>query len=129
MSMDRGIVTPTARTTGVLPLVPAACCAPLAAPSISDAAAGATASVMKALGDPTRVRMVNLLANAGGPVCVCDITAAVGLSQPTVSFHLKKLTATGLLRREQRGVWAYYELDRAALRKLSGIFDAKARTS
>ena len=86
-----------------------------------------TATVFKALADPARVRIVNLLANSSEAVCVCDITEAVGLSQPTVSFHLKKLVSSGLLQREQRGVWAYYVLDRSALRRLGRIFGAKER--
>jgi ArsR family transcriptional regulator len=113
--------------TKALGVVPAACCAPLAVAGISDDDAQTTAAVLKALADPNRVRIVNLLATAPEPVCVCDITSVIGLSQPTISFHLKKLTATGLLKREQRGVWAYYELDRAILRQLSAIFDTKGR--
>lgn len=101
------------------------CCSPLRAPSMTEADAQATASVFKALSDPHRVRIVNLLANDRDPVCVCDITSAIGLSQPTTSFHLKKLTDAGLLRREQRGVWAYYSLDRAALRRLAAVTSSK----
>ncbi|MGH2658420.1 MAG: ArsR/SmtB family transcription factor [Actinomycetota bacterium] len=101
---------------------PAACCMPLAATGMSKEEAETTARVFKALADPHRVRIVNLLANAEGPVCVCDITPQLGLSQPTVSFHLKKLVAAGLLRRAQRGVWAYYSIDREALGRLATIF-------
>jgi ArsR family transcriptional regulator len=89
---------------------------------MSDPEAATTASVFKALADPHRVRIVNLLANAPGPVCVCDLTPTVGLSQPTVSFHLKKLVDAGLLRRERRGVWAYYSIDRPALARLGTVF-------
>jgi ArsR family transcriptional regulator len=101
---------------------PAECCAPLAAAGMSGEDAATTAQVFKALADPNRVRIVNLLANAGGPVCVCDLTPQLGLSQPTVSFHLKKLATAGLLRREQRGVWAYYSIDRSALDRLATVF-------
>ena len=101
---------------------PAACCMPLAATGMSKEEAETTARVFKALADPHRVRIVNLLANAEGPVCVCDITPQLGLSQPTVSFHLKKLVAAGLLGREQRGVWAYYSIDREVLGRLATIF-------
>jgi ArsR family transcriptional regulator len=101
---------------------PAECCAPLAAVGMSGEEAATTAQVFKALADPNRVRIVNLLANAGGPVCVCDLTPQLGLSQPTVSFHLKKLATAGLLRREQRGVWAYYSIDRSALDRLATVF-------
>jgi ArsR family transcriptional regulator len=81
-----------------------------------------TATLFKALSDPHRVRIVNLLATNPDPVCVCDITDSFGLTQSTVSFHLKKLVQAGLLDREQRGVWAYYSLNRTAIRSLSGIF-------
>lgn len=112
---DGGVVTQTSLELPVL------CCAPLAASSVSDAEAEATAQLFKALADPHRVRIVNLLVNAGEPVCVCDITETVGLSQPTISFHLKKLVASGLLQREKRGTWAYYSLDPAALDRLTNV--------
>jgi ArsR family transcriptional regulator len=107
-----------------LPLTqrPAECCAPLTAAGMSGEDAATTAQVFKALADPNRVRIVNLLANADGPACVCDLTPQLGLSQPTVSFHLKKLATAGLLRREQRGVWAYYSIDRSALDRLATVF-------
>jgi ArsR family transcriptional regulator len=101
---------------------PAECCAPLAAEGMSGEDAATTARVFKALADPNRVRIVNLLATAEGPACVCDLTPQLGLSQPTVSFHLKKLATAGLLHREQRGVWAYYSIDRSALDRLATVF-------
>jgi ArsR family transcriptional regulator len=103
------------------PAPPAACCAPLTAPALSADEAAATASLFRALADPHRVRIVNLLANSPQAVCVCDLTPTLGLSQPTVSHHLKKLTDAGLLRREQRGTWAYYSLDPEAMRRLAAI--------
>ena len=111
------------RELTVLEQAPAACCAPLAAGSMSERDAETTASVFKALADPGRVRIVNLLANAPGPVCVCDLTAELGLSQPTVSFHLKKLVQAGLLEREQRGSWAYYSVNEGALGRLATVFE------
>lgn len=105
------------------PPPPAACCLPLGAPTLSEEEARATADVFKALGDPHRVRIVNLLAATGEPVCVCDLTPALGISQPTVSHHLKKLLTAGLIRREQRGTWSYYSLDRGALARLAVIAD------
>lgn len=102
---------------------PVACCAPVAGPDITAEEAQALASVFKALADPHRVRIVNLLANAEEPVCVCEFMPQLGLSQGTVSFHLKKLLAAGLLEREERGTWAYYALDRDALSRLGGVFD------
>ena len=100
---------------------PAACCSSLGATAMSEQDAEATAAVFKALSDPARVRIMNLLANADEPVCVCDITPELGLSQPTVSFHLKKLHDAGLLDREKRGVWVYYALNRAAAARLSSV--------
>lgn len=108
---------------------PVACCAPLVSRSMTTGEAEATSSLFKALADPHRVRIVNLIANAVGPVCVCDITAEVGLSQPTVSFHLKKLFAAGLLEREERGVWAYYSINRPALHRLGMVFETSGEES
>jgi ArsR family transcriptional regulator, arsenate/arsenite/antimonite-responsive transcriptional repressor len=92
--------------TRPLPLVDggttAVCCVPLAAASMNDAEARATATLFRALADPARVRIVNLLATATEPVCVCDLTPHLGLSQPTVSHHLKKLADAGFLDRRQR---------------------------
>jgi ArsR family transcriptional regulator len=102
-----------------------ACCAPLGAPALDDEEALATAELFKALGDPARVRIVNLLATAAGPVCACDLYEPLGLSQPTVSHHLKKLTDAGLLEREQRGKWAYFSLKRDAVEKLAAVADLK----
>ena len=75
--------------------------------------------LFKALADPARVRIVNMLATAGEPVCACNLIEPLGLSQPTVSHHLKKLVDVGLLDREQRGKWAYFSLKRDARRRSS----------
>ncbi len=101
------------------------CCAPLAAPVLSDEEAEATAELFRALADPARVRIVNVLATAGEPVCACNLYGPVGLTQPTVSHHLKKLVEVGLLEREQRGKWAYFSLKREAVEKLAAIADLK----
>jgi len=106
-------------------LAPIACCAPLAAPAISAGEAAATADIFRALGDPNRVRIVNLLATSSGPVCACELYEPLGLAQPTVSHHLKKLTDAGLLEREQRGKWAYFSLKRDAVEKLAAVADLK----
>ena len=106
-------------------LNPITCCAPLAAPALSDAEAEATAALFGALADPARVRIVNLLATSDGPVCVCELTEPLGLSQPTVSHHLKKLVDSGLLEREQHGRWAYFTLREEAAERLSGLADLK----
>ena len=104
---------------------PAACCAPLATPSMSDSQAATTARVFKALADPHRVQILNLLANSRGPVCVCEITEHVELAQPTTSFHLKKLVAAGLLERRRQGTWAYYSIRHEVLRDLKKVFETK----
>jgi ArsR family transcriptional regulator len=101
------------------------CCAPLAASTLSDEEAEATAELFKALGDPARVRIVNTLATASEPVCVCNMIEPLGLSQPTVSHHLRKLLDAGLVEREQRGKWAYFSLKRDAVEKLAVVADMK----
>jgi ArsR family transcriptional regulator len=118
-------MTTTATTP---PTAEVACCAPLGALSLSDDQAEATARLFKALADPHRVKIVNLLATSPNPVCVCKFTGPLGLSQPTVSHHLKKLVQAGLLQREQRGTWAYYSLDRDALGRLAAIADLQGGT-
>ena len=102
---------------------PAEACVPIDRPWMSDEQAEATADVFKALSDPARVRVVNLLANSPEPLCVCHLTEPLGLSQATVSFHMKKLMDAGLLERAQRGVWAYYSLREGAWRRLSAILN------
>jgi ArsR family transcriptional regulator len=102
-----------------------ACCAPLAAPVLDEEEAVATAELFKALGDPARVRIVNVLATTDAPVCVCELIEPLGLAQPTVSHHLKKLLDAGLLEREQRGKWAYFSLRRDAVEKLAAVADLK----
>src|SRR3989442_6711442 len=86
---------------------PATCSMPVAAKEITPGQADTLAALFKALDDPHRVRIVNLLANAEGPVCVCDFMPQLGLAQPTVSFHLTKLHRFGLIDPEKRGTWAY----------------------
>jgi ArsR family transcriptional regulator, arsenate/arsenite/antimonite-responsive transcriptional repressor len=102
-----------------------ACCAPLGAPALDEEEAVATAELFKTLGDPARVRIVNLLATSSEPVCACELYEPLGLSQPTVSHHLKRLTDAGLLGREQRGKWAYFSLKRDAVEKLAVVADLK----
>lgn len=88
-----------------------ACCSPLTAGVLDLESAQRLARVFKALGDPTRVRLVSLIAAAdGAEACICDLTDPVGLSQPTVSHHMRLLAEAGLVTREQRGKWAYFRL-------------------
>jgi ArsR family transcriptional regulator len=99
------------------------CCAPLGAGTLSDDEVAATTKLFKALADPHRLRIVNLLATSPDPVCVCELTGPLGLGQPTVSHHLKRLVEAGLLEREQRGIWAYHSLNRDALARLAAAVD------
>lgn len=104
------------------------CCAPLAATGLTDDEAEATARLFKALGDPARVRILNMLLYSDEPVCVCDFMPATGLAQPTVSFHLRKLLEAGLIRREERGTWAYYSVDGEAMDRLRHVVDVRKGT-
>lgn len=106
-------------------LEPVACCAPLAATTLSEGEAVATAALFRALADPARVRIVNLLATSGEPICACNLNEPLGLAQPTVSHHLKKLVDAGLIEREQRGKWAYFSLKGDAVEKLAAVADLK----
>lgn len=100
----------------------AACCAPLTSAPVGAADAEAVARTFKALGDPTRVRLISIVAaSENQEACVCDLTEPVGLSQPTVSHHLKILMDAGLLTRSKRGTWAYYALVPGALDRLSKL--------
>jgi ArsR family transcriptional regulator len=106
-------------------LEPVVRCVPLGAASLSDDDARATAELFRALADPARVKIVNLIVRAGEPVCACVFNESLGLAQPTVSHHLKKLTEAGLLEREQRGKWAYFSLRPDAAANLAAVADVK----
>ena len=110
-----------------LPLI--SCCAPLSAPTLSDEEAESTAAVYRALADPARVKIVNLLATSGEAVCACEFEPALGLSQATVSHHLRKLTDAGLLQRERRGKWAYFSINREAMARVADLADLEAKCS
>jgi len=117
-------------TTLITELEPATqCCAPLMGDGLSVEEASATAGLFKALADPTRVRIVNLLAGSPEPVCLCDINSSFDLSQPTLSHHLKKLVSAGLLTREQRGTWAFYSINEETLRRLGDVVGRKEMAS
>jgi ArsR family transcriptional regulator len=93
-----------------------ACCSPLTGGVLDAESAGRLARMFKALGDPTRVRLISMIAATdGGEACICDLTAPVGLSQGTVSHHMKILADAGLVSREQRGKWAFYRVDPSTL--------------
>ena len=104
-------------------LDPVACCAPLSAPALSTDEAAATASVFAALGNPARVRLVNLLAASPEPVCLCHLVEPIGLAQATVSEHLKKLVEAGLLLREERGKWSYFAINAEAFERVAAVAD------
>ena len=85
------------------------CCLPVA-PPLPEERAGGLAGVFRALGDPTRVQMLRMLADAAGPICVCDFTAAFAQSQPTISHHLARLRDAGFVSGEKHGIWMFYRL-------------------
>ena len=100
----------------------AACCPPLSAEPLSRAQAEQVAPLLKALAEPVRLRLMSLIAShPGGEACVCDLTGAFDLSQPTISHHLKVLHEAGLLDREKRGVWVYYRARVEALASLGAL--------
>ncbi len=84
------------------------CCEPLVHPTVSGGRAERIASLAKALADPIRVQLVDVLRKHAGKVCVCELTPLFDVSQPTVSHHLKVLREAGLVGVERRGLWAYY---------------------
>jgi ArsR family transcriptional regulator, arsenate/arsenite/antimonite-responsive transcriptional repressor len=102
---------------------PEVCAQPaLVSEPIDEASAAGMAVVFKALGDPVRLRLLSLIgAREGGEVCVCDLTSAFDLSQPTISHHLKVLREAGLIDSERRGTWVYYRLVPAALERVAGL--------
>jgi len=123
-------------TSAPLPLLAAdleACCSPLTRGALDEDAAERLARAFRALGDRHRVRLLSLIAASdGGEACICDLTAPVGLAQPTISHHMKLLVEAGLVTRDQRGKWAYYRVVPEAMTALSDIlrvFPAPAATA
>ena len=97
------------------------CCSPVLAGPLAPKQADELAGIFRALGDPGRLRLLSFLAaQPGGEACVCNLTEPLGLSQPTVSHHLKVLTEANLLERERRGTWMYYRLRLDRLEALCG---------
>ena len=106
--------------TVVVSAVP--CCGALPALVLTDESAHELASAFAALGDPARLRLLSLIATApAGEACACDLIEPIGKSQPTVSHHLKILTEAGLIRREKRGVWAWYRANNERLAELRNV--------
>lgn len=97
------------------------CCSEPSAAGISTPDAEGLARSLKALADPARIRLLSIIAaHAGGEACVCDLIEPLGLSQPTVSHHLKVLTESGFVTRDKRGAWAYYTIRPAAIAHVVG---------
>ena len=99
------------------------CCGPVIAPSLTEAATQRLADRLKALADPTRLGMLDLLAQQPEPLCVCDITPQFPQNQPTISHHLRLLREAGLIDTEKRGIWSYYWATDAGRRVLAVIHD------
>ncbi|MCX2747031.1 MULTISPECIES: ArsR/SmtB family transcription factor [unclassified Arthrobacter] len=110
------------------PVQAVACCSPLSREPLSESEAEGIVPLLKALGDPVRLRLMSLVAShEGGEACVCDLNDAFELSQPTISHHLKVLHEAGLLEREKRGVWVYYRARTDALENLAALIGGKSR--
>ena len=108
----------------LLPVIDTAtCCAPLTGEFLPADKATDLARSLKALADPARLRIISIIgASEGREICVCDFTEPLGLSQPTVSHHLKTLVEAGFIDRTKRGTWAYYSLVPGALDAVAGLF-------
>jgi ArsR family transcriptional regulator len=104
------------------PVETVACCSPMIREPLSVDQADQVSTLLKALADPVRLRLMSLvLSHEGGEACVCDLNDAFELSQPTISHHLKVLHEAGLLEREKRGVWVYYRAEHAALDSIAAL--------
>ena len=102
------------------------CCSPVTGGVLTEVAAERLAHTFKALSDPSRVKLISLIAaSEDGEACACDLTEPVGLSQPTVSHHMRILVDAGLVAREQRGKWAYFSINPEAASRLTGLVDLK----
>jgi ArsR family transcriptional regulator len=115
----------TVKLLATIPATDAACCAPLVREPLDAAQADDLARTLKALADPARLRLLSIVAaSADQEACVCDLTEPIGLSQPTVSHHLKVLTEAGFLTRSKRGTWAYFQLVPGSLDRISQLLVA-----
>ena len=96
------------------------CCEPNLNSPLSRSEADSLAQMLKAVSDPTRLQLLSIIRSSpNSEACVCDLTTPVGLSQPTVSHHLKVLTDAGILKREQRGTWAWFSLNPDRLQQIA----------
>jgi ArsR family transcriptional regulator len=107
-----------------------ACCSPLTRRPMTTDQAAAASALFRALGDPVRLRLMSMvLSHEGAEACVCELNDGFDLSQPTISHHLKVLHEAGLLDREKRGVWVYYQARRQALASLGALFADEPATA
>ena len=113
MSVDLELTPKTKRPPGE------PCCQPVVYPDVEREHAQRMASIAKALGDPVRLQLVDVLRKHAGKVCVCELVPLFDLSQPTVSHHLKVLREAGIVGSEREGLWAYYYVINDALKELS----------
>lgn len=113
MSVDLQLTPKTKRAAGTR------CCDPVVYPEVDREHAVRMADIAKALGDPIRLQLVDVLRKHAGKVCVCELVPLFDISQPTLSHHLAKLRAAGILDAERRGLWAYYYVIPGALEELS----------
>ena len=110
-------------TTTTLPLAAPTCCGIGVDGGLTREAAETSAALLKAVADPVRLQLLSAIRSTeAGEACVCDLTPVVGLSQPTVSHHLKVLVEAGLLEREKRGTWAWFRLVPSRLDDVTAIF-------
>ncbi len=117
-----GRVTIAATAAPASPQPASECCTPLLRQPITAGQAAGLARMLKALADPVRLQLVSMVAaHDGGEACVCELTGPLGLTQPTISHHLKILVDAGIFTRDKRGVWAYYALVPAALSALAAV--------
>ena len=112
MAVDLELAPKTKRAAGE------PCCAPVVYPDVERAQAIRMAEVAKALGDPVRLQLVDVLRKHAGKVCVCELVPLFDISQPTLSHHLKVLREAGIVDSERRGLWAYYYVVPGALDEL-----------
>jgi len=116
----------TTQSRRELPLLADECCTPLLREPLTASQAADLARILKALADPTRLRLVSMVAaHEGTEACVCELTDRLDLTQPTISHHLKILVDAGIFTREQRGKWAYYALVPRALDAVSAVLSTR----
>ncbi|HEX7323306.1 MAG TPA: metalloregulator ArsR/SmtB family transcription factor [Mycobacterium sp.] len=119
-------IGPTAATGAQLAVDLSECCNTITGGVLDSATAERLAGLLRALAEPSRLRLLSMIAaHPGAEACVCDLTQPVGLSQPTVSHHLKILVDTGFIEREQRGKWSYYRLTPGVLDALAGALTGR----